>query len=167
MTDLNERPFIAYLTAVDDQLEARFGKTSDQRDLARIAQAQEAGDTPKACAEALNRLFTIRALNDALRARAGLPFFGRSQDRILITQGIAALPPIDQIEIVAKVRLFENFSDDNDPHGEHDFGNFEHAGQNIFWKIDYYDTELAQGSEDPADPEVTARVLTILLALEW
>lgn len=167
MTDHSEGPFISYLIQVDDLLEARFGKTSDQRDLERIAQAQEAGDTPKACAEELNRLFTIRALNDALRARAGLPFFGRARDRIYITQGIAALPPEAQIEIIAKVRAFENFSDDNDPHGEHDFGNFEYAGQKIFWKIDYYDAELTKGSEDPADPNVTARVLTILLALEW
>lgn len=167
MSEANQRPFIAYLSEVDDQLEARFGKTSDQRDLERIAQAQEAGDTPKACAQELNRLFTIRALNDALRARAGLPFFGRSQDRILITQGIAALAPQDQIEIVAKVRAFEDFSDDNDPHGEHDFGSFEHGGETIFWKIDYYDAALEQGSEDPADAEETARVLTILLAFEW
>ena len=167
MTEHSEGPFISYLNEVDDLLEARFGKTGDQRDLDRIAQAQEAGDPPKACARELNRLFTIRALNDALRARAGLPFFGRSQDRILITQGIAALPPLDQIEIVAKVRAFEDFSDDNDPHGEHDFGSFEHGSERIFWKIDYYDAALEQGSEDPADPQVTARVLTILLALEW
>jgi hypothetical protein len=167
MTDFNAQPFIDYLNAVDDQLEARFGKTSDQRDLERIAQAQEAGDPPKACAEELNRLFTIRALNDALRARAGLPFFGRSRDRILITQGIAALPPLDQIGIVARVRAFEDFQEDNDPHGEHDFGSFAHGGETIFWKIDYYDADLEQGSEDPADPAATARVLTILLAEEW
>jgi len=42
---------------------------------------------------------------------------------------------------------------DNDPHGEHDFGSFELAGNKFFWKIDYYDRRLKWGSEDPADPE--------------
>jgi Protein of unknown function (DUF3768) len=55
----------------------------------------------------------------------------------------------------------------NDPHGEHDFGSFEYSGQTIFWKIDYYDMRLKWGSPDPADPAVTRRVLTILLAEEY
>jgi hypothetical protein len=32
--------------------------------------------------------------------------------------------------------------EDNDPHGEHDFGAFEHEGQRIFWKIDYYAPDM-------------------------
>jgi hypothetical protein len=28
-----------------------------------------------------------------------------------------------------------SITDDNDPHGEHDFGAFDHAGERIFWKI--------------------------------
>jgi hypothetical protein len=167
MTDWTQTPFIDYLNAVDDLIEARIGNTTTQRDSERIAAAQEAGDTPQQCAQALRRLLTIRTLNDRLRKRAGVPFFGRSQDRIVITQGIAALAPHDQLEAIARVRDFEDFSDDNDPHGEHDFGSFDQGGQTIFWKIDYYDAALEQGSEDPADPEQTARVLTILLADEW
>ena len=34
---------------------------------------------------------------------------------------------------------FENFTDDNDPYFEHDFGNFELDGETIFWKIDLYE----------------------------
>ena len=62
---------------------------------------------------------------------------------------------------------FDRFTEDNDPHGEHDFGSFKHRGQTIYWKIDYYDLLLKYGSDDPSDPTCTRRVLTILLAEEY
>ena len=52
-------------------------------------------------------------------------------------------------------------------HYAQDLALFEHNGQRIFWKIDYYDRSLSQGSEDPADPKQTVRVLTIMLADEY
>jgi len=69
--------------------------------------------------------------------------------------------------IVERVRTFDDFSDDNDPYGEHDFGAFEQDGDKIFWKIDYYDRQLTQGSPDPTDPKLTTRVLTVMLASEY
>ena len=54
----------------------------------------------------------------------------------------------------------------NDPYGEHDFGSFDYKGQKIFWKIDYYDLNYEYMSENPADPTITNRVLTIMLALD-
>ncbi len=40
------QPYIDYLNAVDDLLEDITGNTSTQEDMADIAAAQEAGDTP-------------------------------------------------------------------------------------------------------------------------
>ena len=55
----------------------------------------------------------------------------------------------------------------NDPHGEHDFGAFEFDGTPVMFKIDYYDKDLAFHSPDPADPTVTERVITLMLAEEY
>lgn len=85
--------------------------------------------------------------------------------RVVVTPGIAALGK-DQ-EILALVRTFSNFSPNNDPFGEHDFGAFEFAGHTIFWKIDCYDIDMSMASPDPADPTVTVRVLTVMLGEEY
>ena len=85
----------------------------------------------------------------------------------LSNPGISALPKAGQSAIREQVERFGSFIEDNDPHGEHDFGAFKHKDHSIFWKIDYYDHTLTWGSEDPADPAKTSRVLTIMLAEEW
>jgi hypothetical protein len=77
------------------------------------------------------------------------------------------LPADDQSAIREKVETFNDFTPGNDPHGERDFGAFEHNGNKIFWKIDYYDNTMTNGSEDPSDPKQTVRVLTIMLASEY
>jgi hypothetical protein len=51
--------------------------------------------------------------------------------------------------------------------GEHDFGNFEVGAVTYFFKVDYYAPDMEGGSEDPADPEKTTRVLTIMRADEY
>jgi hypothetical protein len=100
----------------------------------------------------------IRALNDLARQT----FAGC---RVMITQGIQAQDDI--ATIMQKVQQFDDFTPDNDPHGEHDFGAFRHAGETVFWKFDYFDLDLQMHSPDASDPEVTARVLTIMLAEEY
>src|SRR5579872_5623799 len=96
----------------------------------------------------------IRQLNDALRTLTG-------EGRIFFTAGISALPPKQQAAILERVFGYTDFTPENDPYGEHDFGSFEHAGKTIFWKIDCYDRALKFGSPNPADEAVTMRVLTV------
>ena len=100
----------------------------------------------------------IAELNDAARTS----FIGC---RVVTTNGIAAMEDLDAV--YAKVRAFSDFNASNDPYGEHDFGSFEHEGQAVFWKFDYYDPDLLMHSPDPSDPAVTARVLTVMLAEEY
>ena len=102
----------------------------------------------------------IRALNDLLRMHG-------TGGGLLVTSGVSDLGPLAVAGIVARMREAATFDERNDPYGEHDFGSLTWGGQTVFWKIDYYDPSLSGGSEDPADPTVTARVLTIMLATEY
>ena len=69
--------------------------------------------------------------------------------------------------LLRMVRAFEQFDPANDSYGEHDFGAFDDGGQRFFWKIDYYTLDLQHGSENPADAQITVRVLTLMLAEEY
>src|ERR1039458_7597024 len=102
----------------------------------------------------------IRELNDDLRHHltGGLA---------MITPGIAALGQEAVEGIVKTIAVYDDFCHANDPYEEHDFGSFEAEGQKIFFKIDYYDKSLTHHSPDPADPKVTERVITIMLADEY
>ena len=84
-----------------------------------------------------------------------------------MTAGVNALPIDTKGRVLLAVQSFSNFTKDNDPHGEHDFGEIELEGESYFFKLDYYTPDFAAGSEDPADPEQTARVLTIMRADEY
>jgi hypothetical protein len=84
-----------------------------------------------------------------------------------MTPGIAALGAEAVARIVKTVAVFDDFCHANDPHEEHDFGGFDADGQRVFFKIDYYDESLSYHSPDPADPSVTKRVITIMLAEEY
>lgn len=100
----------------------------------------------------------IRELNDLSRQTF-------ANCRVVITAGVQAVENIDAV--LRKVKQFDQFNADNDPYGEHDFGSFRHAGETIFWKIDYYDVDYSMHSPDPSDPAITARVLTVMLAEEY
>lgn len=103
----------------------------------------------------------IRKLNDLLRTTF---FMG---GHVCSTGGFRSLPEEDQSAIREKIQTFDDFTEDNDPHGEHDFGKVEYNGHKVFWKIDYYDLDFNEGSVDPSDPKNTGRVMTIMLAEEY
>ncbi len=102
----------------------------------------------------------IANLNDKFRK-------GLASGRVHMTAGVNARGHDFVVEALIKVMEFDDFNADNDPHGEHDFGSFELAGEKLFWKIDYYDQKAEFGSEDPTDPKKTLRVLTVMLAEEY
>ena len=83
------------------------------------------------------------------------------------TPGVAALGQVAVARIIKTIAVFDDFCQANDPCGEHDFGAFQAEGRTIFFKIDYFDSDLCCQSPDPANPIVTERVLTIMLAEEY
>ena len=102
----------------------------------------------------------IAALNDELRQNF-------AEGLAVMTPGIAALGAEAVARIVKTIAVFDDFCHANDPHEEHDFGAFDADGHTILFKIDYYDESLSYHSPDPADPSVTKRVITIMLAEEY
>jgi hypothetical protein len=90
-----------------------------------------------------------------------------ARGKVVMTDGVASLPEDALGKVLEHVRHFDEFTIANDPHGEHDFGAFDIGGTNYFWKIDYYSPDMESGSEDPADPDKTTRVLTIMRADEY
>ena len=102
----------------------------------------------------------IQRLNDLLRTTMLI-------GKVLLTEGIANLPKATQHRVILAVQEFDDFTEDNDPYGEHDFGALTVDRYRINWKIDYYAPNMMNGSEDPADPAKTRRVLTIMLAEEY
>jgi hypothetical protein len=78
---------------------------------------------------------SIAERNDQLRKR--IPSIFRP-DMLVLTRGVANLSIEDVVEILQKVKKFNEFTKDNDPWGEHDFGSFEYKARKFFWKIDDY-----------------------------
>ena len=102
----------------------------------------------------------VKTLNDHFRRT----FNG---GRVTLSCGISAKSQRELAEILNQVRCFNNFTTANDPYNEHDFGSFNYKGEQIYWKIDYYDKNYQYCSEDPSNPSLTNRVMTIMLAEEY
>jgi hypothetical protein len=117
----------------------------------------------------------IARLNDLARRAMGVAC------PVCLTPGFSALGAVDQSRVRELIETFDAFTKDNDPHGERDFGAIYQCAdgrwttkrpasgerEKVFWKLDYYDLDLKYGSEDPPDPSITRRVLTIMLAEEY
>ena len=119
----------------------------------------------------------IARLNDMARSAMGVACTA------VATVGFRSLSASDQSRIRELIETFDAFDEDNDPHGERDFGCVYQLGdgrwtterprlrddecERVFWKFDYYDRDLRFGSEDAANPAITRRVLTIMLSDEY
>ena len=130
-----------------------------------------------ALATAREQTARIARLNDLARSAMGVA------STVVATVGFRSLPDADQSCVRELIETFDAFDEDNDPHGERDFGTIyqlvcgrwttdrprvrEDERERVFWKFDYYDPDLLFGSEDAANPAITRRVLTIMLADEY
>ena len=130
-----------------------------------------------ALATAREQTTRIARLNDLARSAMGVACTA------VATVGFRSLPEADQSSVRELIETYDAFDEDNDPHGERDFGCVYQLGdgrwtterprvsdderERVFWKLDYYDCDLQFGSEDAANPAVTRRVLTIMLSDEY
>jgi hypothetical protein len=105
--------------------------------------------------DAISRTERIADLNDTLRTT----FLG---GKVMLTQTVDALPMCKKAALFKAIKGFSAFSEDNDPHGEHDFVSVVLDGSTYFAKIDYYAPDMQHGSEDPSSRANTVRVLTIM-----
>jgi hypothetical protein len=99
----------------------------------------------------------VRRLND--EARSSL-----KGCKLVCSPAIKKSGRIDAI--IRCVREYSSFNESSNLSDEHDFGCFEFEQQQIVWKIDCYDLDLTMRSIDPAEPSITCRVLTVMLAEE-
>ena len=106
------------------------------------------------------RVEVIAQLNDTLRKTG-------TGGSVMVTQSVMRLTGFDAAELAAALADYDGFDADNDPHGERDFGDLMLWGTDLLFKIDYHDAAMEFGSEDPANPEVTNRVLTVMSAADW
>ena len=132
---------------------------------------------PKLDAVAREQTVRIARLNDLARHAMGVACTA------VATAGFRSLPDADQSCVRELIETYDAFTDDNDPHGERDFGTIYQLGdgrwtterprlrederERVFWKIDYYDRDMRFASEDAANPAITRRVLTIMLSDEY
>ena len=119
----------------------------------------------------------IARLNDLARRAMGVACTA------IATAGFRSLPNADQSQVRELIETYDAFTDDNDPHGERDYGsiyqlsdrcwtterprNPEDERERVFWKLDYYDRDMQFASKDAANPAITRRVLTIILSDEY
>jgi Protein of unknown function (DUF3768) len=92
----------------------------------------------------------IAVLNDAFRTTF-------SGGKVMMTASVNGLPDMVKAAALQRVAAFNQFTEDNDPAGEHDFGSFELVGRTFFWKIDYYDQWTEFGRRIPRSQHACSR----------
>lgn len=99
------------------------------------------------------RRATIARLNDRLRSTG-------EDGWTYLSRGVSKLPTAIQEDVIRAIRLFDDFTPENDPHGEHDGATLTIGEFRICWKINYYTPRRRE--VDPADPAATLRIMTIM-----
>jgi len=107
-------------------------------------------------------LDTIRSLNDAFRST----FKG---GQIMLTRSIAQMCPNKRRDLLNAIRKYNDFDRDDEGYefNEHDLAILEFQNVRYMFKIDYYDSTMKYGSENPANTALTTRVMTIMQASEY
>ncbi len=110
----------------------------------------------------------VAAQNDKFRRNIALEGETDVPDgRVVITSGVEEQGPAFVVAALRKVAAFDGFTDDCDPGGRHEMGAVEVGPLTVWFKIDSYDRDYRYGSDAPADPDQTRRVLTVLFPDEW
>jgi hypothetical protein len=100
----------------------------------------------------------IRDKNDFLRkSLPNLPL----PHKVVFAEGASGHHPVVLYEVIEKIRDFKDFTEEDDPYKEHDFGTVEAGGTEFFWKIDYTDEAYENFKTDGI------RIFTIMEASEW
>ncbi|UWR62781.1 DUF3768 domain-containing protein [Phaeobacter inhibens] len=99
--------------------------------------------------------------NDAFRAVFPAP---QNAGRWFHTQSVAAMGPTFVLKAYAAIGSYDDFNTDIDPYGDHAMGKFTIDGETVWFKIDCYDVDYRYGSDQPDNPEMTRRVLTVMLS---
>ena len=86
----------------------------------------------------------IPELNDALRRNLFAP---PAQSEVVLTAGVAALSDGARLALFDEVRCFEDFTPDNDPYGERDFGAIDFRGERYFFKINQRTITIMRADE--------------------
>jgi len=111
----------------------------------------------------------IAEQNDRFRKTWGADF--TVPGRIVMTRGVADLGYAEQAQIMQAVQQYNDFTEDNDPYGQHDFGVFTIQSQGkplkLYWKIDLYDRDYTYGAVMPTSLADTRRVLTVLFPSDY
>ncbi len=87
----------------------------------------------------------IRVLNDNFRST----FIG---GHVVFTSGVSELPIDVKAKALLMVKTFKDFTPDNDPHGEHDFGSFEVARQHVLLEDRLLRSRLSMRIRRPERP---------------
>jgi hypothetical protein len=122
-----------------------------------------------------DQTFHIRRLNDMTRTqpeivnatwvttRGVLHLLNGDNDR-----DDTVLPaPARVAALRAAIATFNDWTEGNDPYGEHDFGTLDLFDQRLFFKIDYYHPDHDTLAPVPSSIELCRRVLTVMLAEEY